>query len=523
MLSGLGKGIIAASLGNRLQARGYSVFIQKFDPYLNVDAGTLNPSEHGECFVTVDGAETDLDLGHYERFLDVELSRDSSIMSGQIYQAVIEKERRGEYLGKTVQIIPHITNEIKSRIDKTCREVKSDFLIIEIGGTVGDIEGRHFLEAVRQYAIDHPRRVAFAHLAYLPFLQTSQEIKTKPVQNSLRDLQSLGIQPQLIFCRSDYPVGEDHLKKIAMFAGVPLAAVITIPTVDTIYEVPLLLEQSGADRYLLKYFGIKTKNGNNDSWQKLVENIKSPKTKTIRVALVGKYMTMNDTYFSVVEALRAASWKNQCQLKLDFINAESIISNGTRVLLKYDAICVPGGFGNRGIEGKISAIKFARTKGIPYLGLCYGLQLAVIEFARNVLKLVDASSSEIDHKTPHPVISTMAEQEELLKDSNYGASMRLGNYPCQIRPASLARELYGCSEIEERHRHRYEFNNRYTPQFQAANNWRFSGSSPDGKLVEMIEITDHPFFIACQFHPEFASRPNRPHPLFVGLIEAAKR
>ncbi|MEK7171184.1 MAG: CTP synthase [Patescibacteria group bacterium] len=521
VLSGLGKGIIAASLGNRLQARGYSVFTQKFDPYLNVDAGTLNPGEHGECFVTVDGAETDLDLGHYERFLDVELSRDSSIMSGQIYQTVIEKERRGEYLGKTVQVIPHITNEIKSRIDRTRRRTKVDFLIIEIGGTVGDIEGRHFLEAVRQYAIEHPRKIAFVHLAYLPYLHTSKEIKTKPVQNSLRDLQSLGIQPQLVFCRADYPVAPEHLEKIAMFAGLPKKAVITIPTLETIYEVPLLLENAGADKLLLKYFGLRSPHEPKPLWQELVKRIKGPKKHAVRIALVGKYLTMNDTYFSVVEALKAASWAHSCELTLDFLDAERIARSGTRVLTKYDSICVPGGFGSRGVEGMIKAIEYARTKKIPYLGLCYGMQLAVIEFARNKLHLDGAHTTEINKKSPHTVISTMTEQEEILKDNNYGGSMRLGSYPCELAKGSLAYRLYKQPLIHERHRHRYEFNNKYREQFEKTGAWRFCGSSPDDKLIEMIELIDHPYFIACQFHPEFANRPHRPHPLFLGLIEAA--
>ena len=521
VLSGLGKGIIAASLGNRLQARGYSVFTQKFDPYLNVDAGTLNPGEHGECFVTVDGAETDLDLGHYERFLDVELSRDSSIMSGQIYQAVIEKERRGEYLGKTVQVIPHITNEIKARIDRTRRHTKADFLIIEIGGTVGDIEGRHFLEAVRQYFIEHPRKVAFVHLAYLPYLHTSKEIKTKPVQNSLRDLQSLGIQPQLVFCRADYPVATEHLEKIAMFAGLPKKAVIPIPTVETIYEVPLLLEEAGADKMLLKYFGLRSPHEPKLLWQELVKRIKGPKKRSVRIAMVGKYLTMNDTYFSVVEALRAACWAHSCELTLDFVDAENIADSGTRVLAKYDGILVPGGFGSRGVEGMIKAVEYARTKKVPYLGLCYGMQLAVIEFARNILKLDGAHTSEINKKSPHPVISTMAEQEAVLKESNYGGSMRLGAYPCQITKNSLAYRLYKQLHVHERHRHRYEFNNSYREQFEKTGLWHFSGASPDGKLIEMVELIDHPYFIACQFHPEFASRPHRPHPLFLGLVEAA--
>ena len=521
VLSGLGKGIIAASLGNRLQARGYSVFTQKFDPYLNVDAGTLNPGEHGECFVTVDGAETDLDLGHYERFLDVELSRDSSIMSGQIYQAVIEKERRGEYLGKTVQVIPHITNEIKARIDRTCRHTKVDFLIIEIGGTVGDIEGRHFLEAVRQYFIEHPRKVAFVHLAYLPYLHTSKEIKTKPVQNSLRDLQSLGIQPQLVFCRADYPVASEHLEKIAMFAGLPKKAVIPIPTVETIYEVPLLLEEAGADKMLIKYFGLRSPHEPKLLWQELVKRIKGPKKRAVRIAMVGKYLTMNDTYFSVVEALRAACWAHNCELTLDFVDAEKITETGTRVLAKYDGILVPGGFGSRGIEGMIKAIEYSRVKKVPYLGLCYGMQLAVIEFARNALKLGGAHTSEINKKSPHPVISTMAEQEAVLKENNYGGSMRLGAYPCQITKNSLAYRLYKQPLIHERHRHRYEFNNSYRDRFEKTGQWRFSGSSPDGKLIEMVELIDHPYFIACQFHPEFASRPHRPHPLFLGLVGAA--
>ncbi|MCR4307316.1 MAG: CTP synthase, partial [Candidatus Berkelbacteria bacterium] len=389
--------------------------------------------------------------------------------------------------------------------------------------TVGDIEGRHFLEAVRQYAIEHPRRVSFVHLAYLPYLHTSKEIKTKPVQNSLRDLQSLGIQPQLVFCRADYPVATEHLEKIAMFAGLPKKAVIPIPTLDTIYEVPLLLEEALADKLLLKYFGLRSPHEPKSLWTDLVKRIKGPKKRSVRIAMVGKYLSMNDTYFSVVEALKAACWAHNCDLVLDFVDAEKITDSGTRVLAKYDGICVPGGFGSRGVEGMIKAIEYARSKKIPYLGLCYGMQLAVIEFARNVLKLNGAHSTEINKKSPHTVISTMAEQEEILKDSHYGGSMRLGAYPCEIAKGSLAYRIYKQPLIHERHRHRYEFNNKYREQFEKTGKWHFSGISPDGKLIEIVELNEHPYFIACQFHPEFASRPHRPHPLFLGLIEAALR
>lgn len=540
VLSGLGKGITAASIGNILTARGFSVYMQKFDQYLNVDAGTLNPAEHGECFVTEDGAETDLDLGHYERFIDTNLSRNSSIMTGQIYQAILEKERKGKFLGKTIQVIPHVTDEVKERIQKAAHESNCDVLITEIGGTIGDYEGMHFVEAIRQMRFDvGHENVLYVHVGFLPYLEVTEELKSKPLQNSVHDLQALGIHPDIIMCRSDHKVNETILNKVALFCGVPKEAVVPLETVDSVYEVPLVFERYHLDKIIIKALGLPDKNGRQDNWEELIKTIKAPKTHSVTVGLVGKYMAMKDTYISITEAIKAAGFANDTDIDIKWIESEEVENQGIKLLQNLDGIIVPGGFGNRGIEGKIMAAQFARENNIPYLGLCLGMQIAVIEFARNVCHLDNANSQEMDPQTPHPVIHIMPEQEKLLEGKNYGASMRLGAYPCVLKKDSLAEKIYvscnpeqchpdqsggivtpsGSPTITERHRHRYEFNNDYRQQLEAAG-LTLSGLSPNGHLVEIIELHDHPFFVASQFHPEFKSRPNRPHPLFSSFIRA---
>ena len=522
VLSGVGKGIVAASIGNIMQTRGYSVFMQKFDPYLNVDAGTLNPAEHGECFVTADGAEADLDLGHYERFTDIEFTKDSSIMSGVIYQAVINKERQGHYLGKTVQVIPHITNEVKERLFSASLKNKPDIHIVEIGGTIGDIEGRHFIEAIRQVGMEKGREnVAFAHVGFIPYLKASNELKSKPMQNSLHELQAIGIHPDFVFCRADYPIHKDILTKISLFGGIPFEAVVPMPTVETIYEVPLILKKYEVDKQLLKQFKIRLKNPKNGQWHRLVKRIKRKSdNRVLKVGMVGKYMTMADTYFSVVESLKAASWQTPYNIEIKLINSEEVEEQGIDVLKELDGIVAPGGFGKRGVEGIISAIKFARENHIPYLGLCFGMQLACVEYARNVLNMEGANSTEIDPGTNYPVINIMSDQEKKMLTNDYGGSMRLGNYPCKLNHDSKSFSLYNCKEVQERHRHRYEFNNEFREKFLERGEWIFAGASPDDRLIELIELNDHPYFVASQFHPEFKSRPNKPHPLFVGFIKA---
>lgn len=521
VLSGLGKGITAASIGNILKARGFSVFMQKFDQYLNVDAGTLNPAEHGEVFVTDDGAETDLDLGHYERFIDVNLTRVSSIMTGQIYQSIMEKERTGQFLGKTIQVIPHVTDEVKERIHRAAEESHADILITEIGGTIGDYEGNHFVEAIRQMRYDvGDENVLYVHVGFLPHLEVTEELKTKPLQNSVHDLQAMGIQPDIVICRSDYPVGDNHLQKIALFTGVDRAAVIPLETVETVYEVPLILEGFGLDRLIIKKLCLPLKRHRDGDWSKMINTIKIPKKKKVTIALVGKYMGMKDTYISITEALKAAAWHHNVNLKIDWVDSEKVEEQGIKLLRQADGILVPGGFGNRGIEGKILAAEYARTHKVPYLGLCLGLQIAVIEFARHAARLKDAHSTEMNPETPHPVIHIMPEQEKLMEGSHYGATMRLGAYHCLLQPNTLAQKVYNAKLISERHRHRYEVNNTYRGQLEKAG-LVFSGLSPNGHLVEIIELKNHPFFIASQFHPEFKSRPDRPHPLFREFIKAS--
>ncbi len=519
VLSGLGKGITAASIGYILKVRGFNVFMQKFDQYLNVDAGTLNPAEHGEVFVTDDGAETDLDLGHYERFIDVNLNRTSSIMSGQIYQAILEKERGGKFLGKTIQMIPHVTDEVKLRIHQAAEKSKCDILITEIGGTIGDYEGTHFVEAIRQMPYDVGQdNVLYVHVGFLPYLSVTEELKSKPLQNSVHDLQAMGIHPDIIICRSDHPVRDGLTGKIALFTGVERKAVIPLETVSTVYEVPMILERAGLDRLIIQKLCLPLKKVHDGRWEDMIKRIKSPKKHHLKIGLVGKYMGMKDTYISITESLKAAAWSNNADITIEWIDSEKVQKQGVKLLKNIDGIVVPGGFGNRGIEGKIMAAKHAREKKIPYLGLCLGLQIAVIEFARNVAGMKDANSTEMDAKTPYPVIHIMPEQEKLMEGSNYGGTMRLGAYPCVLQPNTKTRQIYHQNQISERHRHRYEVNNKYRDQL-IKSGLIFSGLSPKGNLVEMIELKNHPFFVASQFHPEFKSRPNRPHPLFNEFIK----
>ncbi len=514
VLSGLGKGITAASLGTILKARGFSVNIQKCDPYLNTDAGTMNPAEHGEVFVTKDGAETDLDLGHYERFLDEELGQSSSLMNGRIYANVIAGERAGKYLGKTVQIIPHVTNEVLHQIQLA--GTGFDFHIVEIGGTVGDIESLAFLEAIRQFK----RKVGaentlYIHVVYLPYLEASHEIKTKPAQNTVRELRAAGIQPDVIVARSERPVSQHVLNKLSLFCDVDEGGIIPMPTVKTVYEVPLMLETAGLGDYVTGHLGLGTRAAKLGDWKRLVELIKHPDHHRLRIGVVAKYMENEDTYLCVFEAVKAAGWANHIRPEICWIDAEKIYDDPS-LLAGYDGLIVPGGFGGRGVEGKIKAAQYAMTHNIPYLGLCYGLQMAVIALARHI-GLEDANSTEVNPDTTHPVIDIMADQKDVTAK---GGTMRLGNYPCVLDPHSISARVYGTKKIVERHRHRFEFNNAYREQLQAAG-LVLAGLSPDKRLVEIIEIKDHPFFVASQFHPEFKSRPNRPHPLFDGFMKAA--
>lgn len=519
VLSGLGKGIMAASIGHILKSRGLSVNIQKCDPYLNCDAGTLNPGEHGEVFVTDDGAETDLDLGHYERFMDQSLTQASSLMSGRVYTSVLEAERRGEYLGKTVQVVPHITRKIQDFIISAGKNF--DVHIVEIGGTIGDYEALHFLEAIRQMRRKvGAENVCYVHLVFLPFLETSKEIKTKPAQASIRDLLSLGIHPDVIGCRADKEIEKEHLAKIALFADVDEEAVVAMPTIKTVYEVPVNLEKVKLGDYLTKRLGLGKRAAHN-GWDKLLNRIEAinDSGKEVKIGIIGKYLQNEDTYKSVTEALTAAGWANNVKVTWDWVNAEELEKKGTAKLSKYDGILIPGGFGNRGTEGKIAAAKFAREHNVPYLGLCLGMQIATIEFARNVAKIKGATSEEFSPKAKNLVIHTMEDQIEKLHRQELGGSMRLGAYPCVLGPGTLAKKIYGKSKISERHRHRYEFNNKFKNQLQKAGLVP-SGVSPDGKLVEIVEIPTNKFFIASQFHPEFKSRPDKPHPLLIAFIEA---
>ena len=520
VVSSIGKGIVAASLGRLLKSRGYNVSILKLDPYLNVDPGTMSPFQHGEVFVTEDGAETDLDLGHYERFTDTAMSRLNSVTTGSIYQSVINKERRGAYNGGTVQVIPHITGEIRERIHRVAANSGADVVITEIGGTVGDIESLPFLEAIREFRGDVGRQdLAYIHVTLLPYIGTSGELKTKPTQHSVKELRAIGIQPDVLVCCSDRDISEDLKRKIGGFCGVPNRAVIPSLDADTIYAVPLTLEEGGLCREVLDVLQLTDHESDMTAWSQLVHNLRNP-GPSVKVALVGKYVQLNDAYLSVVEALRHACIAQDASLDLHWVCAEQIETDGADALLRgMDAVVVPGGFGSRGVDGKIAAIRWAREQRVPFLGLCLGMQTAVIEWARNQAGLLEATSEELDPSSPHPVIHLLPEQKDVV---DLGGTMRLGVYPCRIAPETLAERLYGEQVVYERHRHRFEFNNAYRNLFLEAG-YVVSGTSPDGRLVELIELKGHPFFTACQYHPEFLSRPGRPHPLFRGLIEAAQQ
>lgn len=519
VVSSLGKGIVAASLGRLLRSRGYSVSIQKFDPYINVDPGTMNPFEHGEVYVTNDGTETDLDLGHYERFIDTNLSKINNLTSGSIYLSVISKERRGDYLGATVQTIPHVTDEIKSRVMEAAQQIAPDFLICEIGGTVGDIEGLPFIEAFRQLRYDVGfENSCFIHVTLVPTLSTTDELKTKPTQHSVNVLRSFGIQPDMLVCRADRTLGENERLKLAQFTNVAPESVIECIDQKCLYEVPLALEEGGLAKQVLNRLGIENKKPDLAEWEKIVHAMKFP-TKTVNIALVGKYTGLNDAYKSVTESLYHAGAANDAEIKLTWVNSEDCVDQDAcdAFLNNVEGIVVPGGFGTRGIEGKIQVIQYARENNIPFLGLCLGMQTAVIEFARNVAKLTRANSTEFDAQGDQQVISIMTDQKEV---KDMGGTMRLGQYPCHIVKGTKAHEAYTTDVVMERHRHRYEVNNDYREILEKAG-LVFSGLSPDRTLVEMIEYPKHPWFVACQFHPEFQTRPNRPHPLFKGLVKAS--
>jgi CTP synthase len=513
--SALGKGITAASLGRLLKARGLRVTMLKLDPYLNVDPGTMNPFEHGEVFVTDDGGETDLDLGHYERFIDESLGRGSSVSSGQVWSSVIAKERRGDYLGKTVQVIPHITDEIKDRIHAL--EEGVDVVITEVGGTVGDIEGLPFLEAIRQMRHDIGRsNIVYVHCALVPFIAASGELKTKPAQHSVRELRSIGIQPDVVVLRSDRPIDDGLRHKVALQCDVDTDAVISAIDQPSLYEVPLAMHEEGLDRVVLDRLGMSASEPDLTEWRSLAARA-SGATDRIEIAIVGKYVDLPDAYLSVVEAVRHGGLEHGVHIDLRWIAADEVELTGTSALQGVDAVIVPGGFGVRGVDGKVEAIRYARENEVPFLGLCLGLQCAVIEFARNVAALEGAHSSEFDSRSPHPVIALMLEQHDV---TEMGGTMRLGSYPAALVPGSRVHRLYGTDAVDERHRHRYEVNNAYR-DLLAGHGMSWSGTSPDGSLVEFLELEDHPFFVATQAHPELRSRPNRPHPLFGGLVAAA--
>ncbi len=527
VLSSLGKGLASAAIGSLLESRGLSVTIQKLDPYLNVDPGTMNPFQHGEVFVTDDGAETDLDLGHYERFTNAKLGKDNNFTTGKIYDAVITKERRGDYLGGTVQVIPHITDEIKNSVKLAASGV--DVVIVEIGGTIGDIESLPFLEAIRQFKTDAGKEnVIYIHLTLVPYIGTAGELKTKPTQHSVKELRSIGIQPDILLCRTDRYLSKEIKSKIALFCNVSQDAVITAKDVDCIYEVPLVFHKEGLDDKIVELLKIWTRAPILDEWETFVEKFKSPKY-SVNIAIVGKYVDLTESYKSLNEALYHGGVANNCRSNLIFVDSETIDPDTcSGILSEADGILVPGGFGSRGIEGKICAARYARENNIPYFGICLGLHIAVIEFARNVLKLEGANSQEFDKLTPHPVIYLMLEwfDEQLGtiqkrdEHSDKGGTMRLGAYSCNLNPDTLAYAAYGVKEISERHRHRYEFNNRYKEQF-IENGMVVSGISPSGELVEIIELKGHPWLLGCQFHPEFKSRPMDPHPLFREFIKAS--
>ena len=519
VVSGLGKGITAASLGRLLKNRGYKVTIQKFDPYINVDPGTMSPDEHGEVFVTDDGAETDLDVGHYERFINENLTKNSSITMGKIYSNVIEKERKGDYLGKTVQVIPHITNEIKEKI-YSFENTETDIVITEVGGTVGDIEGLSIIEAIRQVGLEkNPEDVIYIHVTLLPYIFGSNEIKSKPTQHSVKELQSLGIKPDILVCRTEQDIPETIKDKLALFCNVRKSSVIQNKTADNLYAVPLMLEEEGLAREVCNHLKLEKYVPDNSNWEKMINEIRQIGDETVKIAIVGKYIQLEDSYLSVIESLHHAGFANKVKVDIQLIDSETINSeNVSTKLAGLQGIIVPGGFGNRGVEGKIETIKYARENKIPFLGICLGMQSAVIEFARNVLGIKDANSAEFDNETQNPVIHIMDDQVGVDKK---GGTMRLGAYPCIIKENTLAKEVYGTDQISERHRHRYEYNNEYRERLENAG-LICSGTSPDGRLVEIVEYREHPYFIAGQFHPELKSRPNKPAPLFVGFVRAAE-
>ncbi len=515
VVSSLGKGITAASLALLLKRRGYSVHLQKLDPYLNVDPGTMSPYQHGEVYVTDDGAETDLDLGHYERFAELTCTQQSNFTTGRIYQSVIARERRGEYLGKTVQVIPHITDEIKAAI-RTLDETGVQIAITEIGGTAGDIESLPFLEAIRQYRQEIGRDGLFIHLTLVPFIRAAGELKTKPSQQSVGILRAIGIIPDILICRSERPLAEEHFEKLSLFCNVPRELVFQeVDVANTIYEVPLELAKQDVDKYVLELLGFHVKDVELDDWKEMVQKVIRPKGRSVNIAVVGKYISLRDAYKSIYEALEHGATAGDLKLNIRPIEAGDVEAEGAEKFLhEVDGILIPGGFGDRGIEGKIAAIRYARENGIPFLGICLGMQCAVIEFARNVCGLKEANSSEFAPGTPHPVIHLMEEQRAIV---DKGGTMRLGAYPCRLAVGSRAATAYGTRDIHERHRHRYEFNNEYAAPF-VERGMRIAGTSPDGELVELIEIEDHPWFVACQFHPEFKSRPLHAHPLFRDFV-----
>ncbi|WP_099222526.1 CTP synthase [Listeria costaricensis] len=518
VVSSIGKGITAASLGRLLKNRGLSVTIQKFDPYINVDPGTMSPYQHGEVFVTDDGAETDLDLGHYERFIDINLNKYSNVTTGKVYSEVIKKERRGDYLGGTVQVIPHITNELKDRVFRAARMTNSDIIITEIGGTVGDIESLPFLEAIRQIKSDvGSENVLYIHTTLIPYIKAAGEMKTKPTQHSVKELRSLGIQPNLIVVRTEHPVSQEMKEKIALFCDIKASEVIESRDEDTLYNVPLSLQAQKMDQIVLDHLQLEAPQADMTEWKELIHRVKNLSQK-VRIALVGKYVSLQDAYLSVAEALRHAGYSHDAEIEIDWIDSEKVTKeNAAEILGKADGILVPGGFGDRAIEGKIAAIEYARVNKVPYLGICLGMQLATVEFARNVLGLEGAHSAEIAPETPYNIIDLLPEQKNI---ENLGGTLRLGLYPARIKEGTKASEAYGKSLVEERHRHRYEFNNEYREQMEEAG-MIVSATSPDGRLVEVVELKDHPWFVASQYHPEFISRPNRPQSLFKAFVGAA--
>ncbi|MDQ1143532.1 CTP synthase [Bacillus sp. SORGH_AS 510] len=518
VVSSLGKGITAASLGRLLKNRGLNVTIQKFDPYINVDPGTMSPYQHGEVFVTGDGAETDLDLGHYERFIDINLNKYSNVTTGKIYSTVLRKERRGDYLGATVQVIPHITNEIKERCLRAGNETNADVVITEIGGTVGDIESLPFLEAIRQMKSDiGSDNVMYIHCTLIPYIKAAGEMKTKPTQHSVKELRSLGIQPNIIVVRTEMPVSQDMKDKIALFCDIDAKAVIECQDADTLYSIPLALQEQNMDQIVCDHLKLQTKEAEMTEWKQLVDRVLNLSNKT-RIGLVGKYVELQDAYISVVEAMKHAGYAFDADVEIKWINAEHVTrENVAELLADVDGVLVPGGFGDRGVEGKIEATRYAREQKKPFLGICLGMQLATIEFARNVLGYKDAHSAEFVPETAHPIIDLLPEQKDV---EDLGGTLRLGLYPCRLVEGTKAFDAYADEVVYERHRHRYEFNNHYRQEMEAQG-FIFSGTSPDGRLVEIIELADHPWFVASQFHPEFVSRPTRPQPLFRDFIKAS--